>query len=181
ADQMFSEQTESASSRYGANMTVGLRTRIALLVALVAIALCGVSCSSGGGSVGSLGFDCGGNATGAICLEKCNLGCSRPGCSRTDIAQNEIIRLEFSEDVDPNSVNESSIRFRTASGDEPVGEFFVNGKNVEFVPTLSISGGQTFFGFTGGETYTMTIVGGKDQAEVVRGKSGRPFAASLTC
>ena len=34
---------------------------------------------------------------------------------------NEIIILKFSEAVDPASVNESSIRFRTASGDEPVG------------------------------------------------------------
>ncbi|MFT4512016.1 MAG: hypothetical protein ACI89X_000640 [Planctomycetota bacterium] len=160
-------------------MTVGLRTRFALLVALVALAF--TSCGGGGGSVGSAGFDCAGDSTGIICLEQCNLGCSTTGCSRTDIAQNEIIILTFSEDVDPNSVNESSIRFRTASGDEPVGEFFVNGARVEFVPTLSISGGQTFFGFTGGETYTMTIVGGTDEPAVVRGTTGRPFGATLTC
>ena len=160
-------------------MTVGLRTRFALLVALVALAL--TSCGGGGGSVASAGFDCAGDSTGVICLEQCNLGCSTTGCSRTDIAQNEIIILKFSEPVDPNSVNESSIRFRTASGDEPVGEFFVNGSVVEFVPTLSISGGQTFFGFTGGETYTMTIVGGQNQQEVVRGTSGRPFGSAITC
>lgn len=160
-------------------MTVGLRTRFALLVALVALAF--TSCSGGGGSVGSAGFDCAGDSTGVICLEQCNLGCSTTGCARTDIAQNEIIILTFSEAVDPNSVNESSIRFRTASGDEPVGEFFVNGSRVEFVPTLSISGGQTFFGFTGGETYTMTIVGGTDEPAVVRGTTGRPFGNSITC
>ena len=162
-------------------MTVGLRTRIAVLVALVAVALSGVSCSGGGSSVGNLGFDCAGDASGVLCLARCNLGCATTGCSRTDIAQNEIIILEFSEAVDPGSVNSSSIRFRTASGDEPVGEFFVNGNRVEFVPTLSISGGVTFFGFTGGETYTMTIVGGKNSAEVVRGTSGRPFGSTLTC
>lgn len=160
-------------------MTVGLRTRFALLVALVALAL--TSCGGGGGTVGSAGFDCGGDSTGVMCLEQCNLGCSTTGCARTDIAQNEIIILTFSEDVDPNSVNTSSIRFRTASGDEPVGEFFVNGSVVEFVPTLSISGGQTFFGFTGGETYTMTIIGGNDEQAVVRGTSGRPFGSTLTC
>ncbi len=114
-------------------------------------------------------------------MAQCNLGCSATGCARTDIAQNEIIILKFSEAVDPASVNESSIRFRTASGDEPVGEFFVQNEIVQFVPTLSISGGQTFFGFTGGETYTMTIVGGPDEPAVVRGSSGRPFAETLTC
>jgi len=162
-------------------MIVGVRTRIALLVALVALAMTLAGCSGGSGTVASAGFDCAGDATGVICLEQCNLGCSTTGCSRTDIAQNEVIILTFSEDVDPNSVTESSIRFRTASGDEPVGELFVQGKTVQFVPTLSISGGQTFFGFTGGETYTMTIVGGRDEPEVVRGTSGRPFAETLTC
>lgn len=162
-------------------MIVGVRTRIALLVAVVALALTLAGCSGGSGTVGSASFSCTGEATGVICLAQCNLGCSATGCSRTDIAQNEIIILEFSEDLDPTSVNESSIRFRTSSGDEPVGEFFVQANIVQFVPTLSISGGQTFFGFTGGETYTMTIVGGQDQPNVVRGSSGRPFAATLTC
>ena len=160
-------------------MTVGLRTRFALLVALVALAF--TSCGGGAAIGGGAGFSCSGDSTGIICLEQCNLGCSTTGCARTDIAQNEIIILTFSEDLDPNSVNESSIRFRTASGDEPVGEFFVNGSRVEFVPTLSISGGQTFFGFTGGETYTMTIVGGADQPAVVRGTSGRHFGETVTC
>ena len=160
-------------------MTVGLRTGLALLVALSFLVLAG--CSGGSSSTGGGGFDCNGNSTGVLCLEQCNLGCSTTGCSRTDIAQNEIIILTFSENLDPNSVNESSIRFRTASGDEPVGEFFVNDNRVEFVPTLSISGGQTFFGFTGGETYTMTILGGVDEQSVVRGTSGRPFGNTLTC
>ena len=163
-------------------MTVGVWTRIALLVAVVALALTLAGCSGGGGATSaSASFDCSGDATGVICLQQCNLGCSTTGCSRTDIAQNEIIILQFSEDIDPASVNESSIRFRTPSGDEPVGEFFVQANQVQFVPTLSISGGQTFFGFTSGETYTMTVLGGNDQASVVRGVSGRPFGATLTC
>ena len=162
-------------------MTVGVRTRIALLIAVVALALTLAGCSGGGSTVGSASFSCDGDASGVICLQQCSLGCSEIGCSRTDIAQNEIITLIFSEDVDPNSVNESSIRFRTPTGDEPVGELFVQGNQVQFVPTLSISGGQTFFGFTGGETYTMTIVGGNDVPAVVRGVSGRPFKSTLTC
>ena len=165
-------------------MIVGVRTRIALLVALLALVLGG--CSGGSGTVGSTGFDCSGlpsNGDGSrvLCLQSCNLGCSTIGCAQTDIAQNQIIILVFSEDVDPNSVNSGSIRFRTPSGDEPVGEFFVNGPRVEFVPTLSISGGQTFFGFTTGETYTMTIIGGDNQPAVVRSTSGKPFGQTLTC
>ncbi|MCK5943322.1 MAG: hypothetical protein KAI24_15180, partial [Planctomycetes bacterium] len=142
----------------------------------------GFACSGGGGTVGSTGFSCAsGDTSRVLCLQQCNLGCSTTGCSRTDIAQNEIIVLFFSEAVDPNSVNSSSIRFRTPTGDEPVGEFLVNDNRVEFVPTLSISGGQTFFGFTSGETYTMTILGGSNQAEVVRSTSGKPFRQTLTC
>ena len=62
-----------------------------------------------------------------------------------------------------------------------MGEFLVNDNRVEFVPTLSISGGQTFFGFTSGETYTMTILGGDEQAELVRSTSGKPFRETLVC
>ena len=46
--------------------------------------------------------------------------------------------------------------------------------------TLSISGGQTFFGFTSGETYTMTVVGGENQTEIVRSTSGKPPGNCLT-
>ncbi|MFY9345822.1 MAG: Ig-like domain-containing protein, partial [Planctomycetota bacterium] len=116
-----------------------------------------------------------------ICLQSCNLGCSTTGCSRSDIAQNQIIILQFSDAIDPATVSPSSIRFRTATGEQPVGEFFVNGNQVEFVPTLSISGGQTFFGFSAGETYTMTIPAGDTELAVVRSTSGKPFGKELTC
>lgn len=150
---------------------------IALLVALSALAGCG----GGGGSTGTVSFDCATTDTQVICLASCNLGCSETGCSQSDIAQNQIVIFQFSEDIDPNSVSPSSIRFRTASGEQPVGEFFVNGKQVEFVPTLSISGGQTFFGFSAGDTYTMTIPGAGTSQAVVRSTSGKPFAKTLTC
>ena len=149
---------------------------VALLLALGGLAGC-----SGGGSTASLSTSCGSPNTRFLCLNSCNLGCSSTGCARTDVAQNEIIILNFSEPVDPNSVNAASIRFRTASGSEPVGEFFVNGNTVEFVPTLSISGGQTFFGFSAGETYTMTLPGGDTELNVVRSTTNKPFEKSLTC
>jgi hypothetical protein len=153
------------------------RSKPALVLVLAALA----GCSGGGGGGASLSFSCTGADATVICLESCNLGCSVTGCARTDIAQNEIILLTFSEPIDEGSVGPSSIRFRTASGEQPVGEFFVNGKTVEFVPTLAISGGQTFFGFAAGETYTMTIPGGGEQTSVVRGTSGKPFERTVTC
>lgn len=139
------------------------------------------ACSGGGATTGSAGVDCGTPGASVICLESCNLGCSSTGCAQTDIAQNQIVILNFSETIDPATVNSSSIRFRTASGNQPVGEFFVEGRTVKFLPSLSISGGQTFFGFTSGETYTMTILGGDAQTSVVRSTSGRAFDRTLTC
>lgn len=150
---------------------------VALLLALSGLAGCG----GGGATTGAQTFSCDGEDQTAICIQNCNLGCNDNGCARTDIAQNEIIILQFSEPIDPNTVTPSSIRFRTATGEQPNGEFLVNGDTVEFVPTLAISGGQTFFGFGAGETYTMTIPGGETQPSVVRSTSGKPFARTMTC
>jgi len=156
-------------------------SRCAQIAALILVVASGFGCSGGGGGGGSIGFDCNSGQSNVMCLESCNLGCSSTGCQQTNIAQNEVIILTFSDNIDVNSVNSSSIRFRTPTGDEPVGEFLVNDNRVEFVPTVSISGGQTFYGFTSGETYTMTIVGGQGQAEIVRSTSGKPFGSTLTC
>jgi len=167
------------SSQHGLSGHSGARWRAprrALLLGLGALA----GCASGDAS-GSGGFDCATADPQVICLESCNLGCSSTGCSQTDIAQNQPIYLTFSEDVDPSTVSSSSIRFRTATGDEPIGEFFVEGRQVRFEPTLLISSGQTFYGFTTGETYTMLIPGGSTQTSVVHSASGKPFATTLTC
>jgi hypothetical protein len=151
------------------------------IVALAVVLASLTGCGGGSAEVGQSTFSCIGGDPRAICLVNCNLGCSSTGCQRTNIAQNEIIVLQFSEAIDPATVSPSSIRFRTASGEQPVGEFFVNGNLVEFVPTLSISGGQTFFGFAAGETYTMTIPGGPNEIAVVRSTSGKPFERTLSC
>ena len=142
-----------------------------------------MSACSGGSekSTANANFRCNEEGADVLCLQSCNLGCSVTGCSRTEIAQNELIVLTFSEDVDPSTVSSSSIIFRTPTGAEAVGEFLVNGNRVEFVPALSTSGGQTFYGFQNGETYVMTIVGTDDVPAVVRGTSGRPFGQTLSC
>lgn len=150
---------------------------VALVVVLTGLAGCGGSQST----LGQASFSCLGSTARAMCLQNCNLGCSSTGCQRTNIAQNEIIVLQFSDEIDPATVTPSSIRFRTASGEQPVGELFVRENQVEFVPTLSISGGQTFFGFSPGETYTMTIPGGENQTGVLRSTSGKAFEKTLTC
>lgn len=149
----------------------------ALVLAVMALA----ACSDGTPTNGSASVSCGAPGTEFLCLDSCNLGCTATGCLQTDIATNQIVILNFSQDVDPASVSTSSIRFRTATGNEPVGEFIVEGRTVRFVPGLSISSGQTFFGFASGETFTMTILGGTGQSSVVRSTSGRPFEKTLTC
>jgi hypothetical protein len=139
-------------------------------VLLGSLAACGGGSPTSSGAIG-----------GTMALLNCSLGCSSTGCLRTDIAQNERILLQFTNDIDPSTVTSSTIQFRTAAGEQPVGEFLVNNNLVEFVPTLRLSGGQTFYGFTPGETYTMTILGGAGQTQVLKSTSGEPFAQTLVC
>src|SRR5262249_47096309 len=120
-------------------------------------------------------------APNALCLMNCSLGCSSTGCQITDIAQNEIITWEFNKDVDPVSVNDATIRFRTVSGDVPVGDFLVTGQIVQFVPRAVVIGGQSFFGFRAGETYSMHMGGGTGDPNVIRSTSGTTMPTSLNC
>src|SRR5262245_3035782 len=95
----------------------------ALVVGLIGLAGCG----TGGGTAGAATLSCAGGAPNALCLMSCSLGCSSTGCQITDIAQNEIITWNFNKDLDPLSVNDATIQFRTVSGDVPVGDFLVSG------------------------------------------------------
>ncbi len=147
-----------------------------LLLAFTALAGCG-----GGGKSTSTAFACTGEGAKALCLNACSLGCTTTGCSLSDIAQNEIIYLYFSQALDRSSVSSSTIQLRTSTGELPVGEFFVVDNRVEFVPTLLISGSQSFFGFRASETYTLTIPGVNDAPVVLKGASGQPFKETFTC
>src|SRR6185436_11017889 len=95
--------------------------------------------------------------------------------------QNQVVVFNFNTDVDPLTVNPSSIQFRTAAGDAPVGEFLVHGSIVEFVPQVLVVGGQTFFGFRAGETYTLTLPGGAGDPNSVRSTSGTALKAKIAC
>ncbi|MGK0155173.1 MAG: hypothetical protein ACI9SE_002134, partial [Neolewinella sp.] len=96
-------------------------------LAFLAFLLLMSACSGGGEkSTGNANFRCASGAVDVLCLQSCNLGCSETGCSRTEIAQNELVVLTFSEDIDPSTVSSSSILFRTPTGAEAVGEFLVS-------------------------------------------------------
>ncbi|MBK8096457.1 MAG: hypothetical protein IPK26_05075 [Planctomycetes bacterium] len=124
---------------------------------------------------------CDGARINALCLSSCSLGCRGTRCEITDIAQNENIVLVFNTEVDPISVNENTIQFRTPAGEPPVGTFIVNRNVVEFVPQVLVVGGQSFFGFRAGETYTMTLPGGKDDPNTVKSTSGDPLKETISC
>lgn len=151
--------------------------KTALLLAAAALTGCG----GGGGGSASNAFACTGAGAKALCLNSCSLGCSTTGCALSDIAQNEILYLYFSQPLDPSTVSTSTIQLRTATGELPVGEFFVVDNRVEFVPTLLISGSQSFFGFRASDTYTLTIPGRADAAQVLKSTSGQPFKDTFTC
>src|SRR5262249_49785285 len=129
----------------------------------------------------SVASSCSGAVTNSVCLDGCSLGCRGNTCDVTDIAQNENVVLRFTQAMDPHSINENTIQFRTASGQLPVGDFLVNGAVVEFVPKVLTIGARGFFGFVAGETYTMTLPGGVNETNVVRSTSGDPLIATTSC
>lgn len=155
--------------------------RSLLPIALVTATAGLTGCSGGSDAVGSNLATCAGTRVNALCLTNCSLGCRGTRCEITEIAQNENIVLVFNTDVDPRTVNSSTIQFRTASGEEPVGDYLVNRGVVEFVPRILVVGGQSFFGFRAGETYTMTLPGGRNDPNVLRSTSGDPLLSTVSC
>jgi len=145
---------------------------LALVVGLAGF----TGCSGGDATTGG-----GGNAQNTISVVSCSLGCTGNRCQISEIAQNENIVLVFSRDVDPTTVNTNTIRLRTSSGETPVGEFLVRGSVVEFVPQVLVVGGQTFFGFRPGESYTMTLPGGSGELNSIRSTSNDPLTSTITC
>ena len=90
------------------------------------------ACSGGASGGNKPAQSCGQSDGKAFCLISCSLGCSTVGCDISRISQNERLTLTFSEDVDRFSVPTftASILMRTQSGDEPIGEWLVNGNRV---------------------------------------------------
>jgi hypothetical protein len=145
------------------------------------LALVASGCSGGGSSASASQGPCLRGGSNTLCLVSCNLGCSLQGCTVTEIAQNLPIVLRFNQNIDPASLSTSSFSLRTASGEEPVGQYFVSGNTAMFVPEIRIIGGASFFGFEANETYTLTLPGGTNSLNVLRSTSGDPFGQTTTC
>ncbi len=140
------------------------------LLAAASLALLGAC--SGGSSSGSLGA--------GFQIISCNLGCSLTSCAVSEIAQNQPIEFVFSQAVDSGSVNGATFVLQTATGERPVGQTFVDGNTVRFVPSLSLQGGSSTFGFKRNATYVLSLPG-PTASESIRSVSGTPLASTLSC
>ena len=137
-------------------------------------------CSGSSDSSGLKTPDC--QASSTFCLTSCNLGCSITGtCAVTEIAQNQPIVLQFSQNVDPTSVTPSTISIKTESGQCPAGDFIVEGRSITFQPVVRISGGMISFGFEADRTYILTMLGGEQGEQTLRSTSGDPLARTVVC
>lgn len=122
---------------------------------------------------------CGGSST--FCLIDCSLGCRSSGdCSVTEIAQNQFLQLNFSQTIDPGSVNGSTVSLRTAGGEAPAGQFIVQGSSLIFQPSAAVVGGSTVFGFRPNETYLLSLAG-PSAADSIRSDSGDPLSLPVFC
>ena len=156
---------------------------VALAAALLLAVPAGLSSCSGGGPAARLaqpGCDSAGGEEG-LCLVSCNLGCGNLGCAISDIAQNQPIILVFNQDIDPTTVTGASFSLRTATGQEPVGQYLVSGSTLTFVPEIQIVGGASFFGFEANETYEMRLPAGENEINAIRSVSGDVLAQETLC
>ena len=141
--------------------------------------------SSGGGTAAAqpncaVGSSTGGAST-TLCLVSCNLGCNQGGCAVTDIAENQQIILTFNQNIDPASVNPSTIALQTAAGSEPVGRYVTTGSTVVFVPDVLVVGSTSFFGFQTNQTYELTLPGGPNEINALRSVDGDVLSAPISC
>lgn len=153
-----------------------------LLVPALLLALpLGFSTCSGSSSHSSPGA----RAGGGLAITRCNLGCSVTGCSISEIAVNQPLNFDFSKEINPDTVNSNTIKMRTPTGNEPVGDFLVQGKSVFFFPEAKVVGegenAKTFFGFESGQTYTLTIPSGHDSLTKVESMSGDSLDETFVC
>jgi hypothetical protein len=158
-----------------------LRGLAAPLVVFLFTVLAACSGGSADKSTGS-----GGSSTcqdqGSFCLVTCNLGCTLTGgCGITDIAQNQPLVFTFSRDVDPRTVDFTSFSIKTLTGEEPVGQFLVEGQTVSFIPDVRFVQGQTFFGFAPNVDYILTLPGGSASATAIRSTAGQRLLHDYSC
>ena len=100
----------------GSRSNFGRQAAAARDTLFLCIALGLAACSGGSGPTDIRRSNCDGPDQNVICLERCNLGCSnRTTCSITEIAQNQALVFVFSRELDPSSINSSSVQLRTST------------------------------------------------------------------
>ncbi|MEE2887281.1 MAG: Ig-like domain-containing protein, partial [Planctomycetota bacterium] len=157
--------------------------RLISVIALVAITVLGTGCSNGGSGASNSYGHCASNSGSdtSFCLVSCSLGCSIGSCNVSDIAANQPIKLFFTHDVDPSSVDFNTVSIKTASGRSPEGRLDVSGNWIEFVPEIKVIGGVTSFGFLSGETYVLSLPDASESGFVLKSVSGDSLSTPLTC
>lgn len=148
-------------------------------VAILAGALSLPSCSGGArGQAGASAGQC--SEPAAFCLLSCNVGCSTTGCSVREIAQNHQLRFQFSQDVDPGTVDFTTISLKTPTGEAPTGEFVVEGATITFLPEVRTIGSASFFGFAPNQEYILSLPGAEETV-ALKSTSGDRLLETFTC
>lgn len=158
-----------------------MRLRPLTIIAALFLGMLLPSCSGGGGGGSRTSVSaCSGSAT--FCVIGCNLSCGTSGsCGVTEIAQNQTIELQLSNEIDPSTVNAASVSLRTAAGEVPAGRILVSGRRLTFIPEVIVNGASTSFGFKEGETYTLTLPGGSQDPLALKSVNGDSLGSTLRC
>lgn len=147
---------------------------------LLLLPLSFASCGGGGAKTAEAIVGCVDGRQG-LCVTRCNLGCNATGCSISNIAVNQRLDFTFNLEIDAASVNTNTIKIRDSKGNEPLGDFLVQGATISFIPVVGQSGGETFFGFVSNETYTLTIPAKGNALNTLQSTSGDGLVTDFTC
>lgn len=143
------------------------RPALALLAGLLSLP----ACIGGSGS--------GSTAVGAFGINLCSLSCGGTTFAISTWEANKDITFTFTADVDPTTVDFSSISIvDVANGASPLGSFLVDGKDVTFRPAFLETVAGLTFGFQEGASYRITIA--TTGPNIVRSKSGAANTSRLS-
>jgi hypothetical protein len=97
------------------------------------------------------------------------------------VALNQILRIEFSATIDPESVTPETIRIRLspANAKQVDGVYQVDGNTVEFFPRLPVKDNYSDAGFQPGATYQVKMPGWPTPKTLVT-RDGDPLAGEIT-
>jgi hypothetical protein len=125
------------------------------------------------------GSGAGGSDTGAFGITVCSLGCGGSSFAVSTWQANKDITFTFTSEVDPASVDFSSISIvKVADGSAPLGSFVVDGRKVTFRPAFLETLAGLTFGFEDGADYRITIA--TSGPNVVRSTGGSLNQSRLT-